>query len=83
MNLRPTEQGNVILGQSGLDVEAGDLAYRVGLPGKGGVGGGSVAIVAGQFAVCVWSAELNAAGNALAGMVALELLSARIGWSVF
>ena len=27
--------------------------------------------------------ELNAAGNSLAGMAALELLSERIGWSVF
>jgi glutaminase len=26
---------------------------------------------------------LNAAGNSLAGMAALEMLSARIGWSVF
>jgi glutaminase len=55
----------------------------VGLPGKSGVGGGIVAIVPGQFTVCVWSPELNAAGNSLAGMAALELLSSRIGWSVF
>jgi glutaminase len=31
----------------------------------------------------VWSPELNVAGNSLAGMAALELLSERIGWSVF
>ncbi|MCE0864764.1 glutaminase, partial [Pseudomonas alloputida] len=59
------------------------MAFRVGLPGKSGVGGGIVAIVPGQFTVCVWSPELNAAGNSLAGMAALELLSSRIGWSVF
>ena len=59
------------------------MAFRVGLPGKSGVGGGIVAIVPGQFTECVWSPELNAAGNSLAGMAALELLSSRIGWSVF
>jgi glutaminase len=47
------------------------------------VGGGIVAVVPGRFSVCVWSPELNAAGNSLAGMAALELLSQRIGWSVF
>ena len=35
-----------------------------------GVGGGIVAVVPGQFTVCVWSPELNAAGNSLAGMAA-------------
>ena len=45
--------------------------------------GGIVAVVPGRFSVCVWSPELNAAGNSLAGMAALELLSERIGWSVF
>ncbi|HAG18605.1 MAG TPA: glutaminase, partial [Pseudomonas sp.] len=53
------------------------------LPGKSGVGGGIVAVVPGRFTVCVWSPELNAAGNSLIGMAALEALSQRIGWSVF
>jgi glutaminase len=80
---RQTQQVNSIMATSGLYDEAGNFAYRVGLPGKSGVGGGIVAIVPGQFTVCVWSPELNAAGNSLAGMAALELLSSRIGWSVF
>jgi len=45
--------------------------------------GGIVAVVPGRFTVCVWSPELNAAGNSLIGMAALEALSQRIGWSVF
>jgi glutaminase len=80
---RQAQQVNSIMATSGLYDEAGNFAYRVGLPGKSGVGGGIVAIVPGQFTVCVWSPELNAAGNSLAGMAALELLSSRIGWSVF
>ncbi|NRO99644.1 glutaminase, partial [Paraburkholderia sp. NMBU_R16] len=34
---------------------AGDFVYRVGLPAKSGVGGGIVAVLPGEMAVCVWS----------------------------
>ncbi|CAA9524450.1 MAG: Glutaminase [uncultured Sphingomonadaceae bacterium] len=62
---------------------SGDFAFRVGLPGKSGVGGGIVAVVPGQGAVCVWSPGLNAFGTSLAGAVALEKFVERTGWSVF
>ncbi|BFM49566.1 glutaminase B [Marinomonas sp. THO17] len=80
---RETTQINGLLATSGLYDEAGNFAYRVGLPGKSGVGGGIIAIVPNQFSVCVWSPELNSSGNSLAGMAALEALSESIGWSVF
>ena len=80
---RKSKQVNTIMATSGLYDEAGNFAYRVGLPGKSGVGGGIVAVVPGRFTVCVWSPELNAAGNSLIGMAALEALSQRIGWSIF
>lgn len=83
LSARQTQQVNAIMATSGLYDEAGNFAYRVGLPGKSGVGGGIVAVVPGRFSVCVWSPELNASGNSLAGLAALELLSERIGWSVF
>ena len=35
----------------------GDFAYRVGLPGKSGVGGGILAVMPDYFSVCVWSPE--------------------------
>jgi glutaminase len=41
------------------------LARR--LPAKSGVGGGIVAIVPQEMAIAVWSPELDAAGNSLAG----------------
>jgi glutaminase len=62
---------------------SGDFAFRIGLPGKSGVGGGILAIVPGIGAVCVWSPGLNAAGTSLAGAVALEKLVERTGWSIF
>ncbi|HSX89280.1 MAG TPA: glutaminase B, partial [Pseudomonas sp.] len=41
---RQTKQVNAIMATSGLYDEAGNFAYRVGLPGKSGVGGGIVAV---------------------------------------
>lgn len=51
---------------------AGDFAYRVGLPGKSGVGGGILAIVPGRASIAVWSPGLNDFGNSLVGTMALE-----------
>ena len=62
---------------------SGDFAYRVGLPGKSGVGGGILAIVPGQASIAVWSPGLDAAGNSHLGSLALEDLSRRLGWSIF
>ncbi|MCB0077430.1 MAG: glutaminase [Anaerolineales bacterium] len=61
----------------------GDFAYRVGLPGKSGVGGGIVAVMPEEFAVCVWSPALNESGNSLAGTRALELFTTLTGISIF
>ncbi|MGR0279442.1 glutaminase B [Marinomonas dokdonensis] len=83
LSARETTQINGLLATSGLYDEAGNFAYRVGLPGKSGVGGGIIAIVPNRYSICVWSPELNKAGNSLAGMAALEALSADQGWSVF
>ena len=62
---------------------SGDFAYRVGLPGKSGVGGGIMVIVPGRAAIAVWSPGLNAQGNSKLGTEAIEMLARRTGWSVF
>lgn len=80
---RTTKQVNALLATCGLYDEAGDFAYRVGMPGKSGVGGGIMALIPGELTVCVWSPELNKAGNSLAGTAALELLAERLGRSIF
>lgn len=67
----------------GLYNEAGDFAYRVGLPGKSGVGGGIVAIIPKKLSICVWSPALNAFGNSLAGIEALERFTTYTKVSVF
>jgi glutaminase len=62
---------------------SGEFAYRVGLPGKSGVGGGILAIAPGKASIAVWSPGLDAQGNSLLGQLALEALSKRLGWSIF
>lgn len=62
---------------------SGEFAYRVGLPGKSGVGGGILAIAPGQASIAVWSPGLDANGNSHLGRIALEALTKRLGWSIF
>jgi glutaminase len=62
---------------------SGEFAYRVGLPGKSGVGGGVLAIAPGKASIAVWAPGLDSNGNSLLGRVALEALTKRMGWSVF
>lgn len=62
---------------------SGEFAYRVGLPGKSGVGGGILAIAPGKASIAVWSPGLDTIGNSKLGTLALEMLVQRTGWSIF
>lgn len=62
---------------------SGEFAYRVGLPGKSGVGGGILVIAPGKAAIAVWSPGLNGNGNSKLGAEAVEALARATGWSVF
>lgn len=62
---------------------SGDFAFRVGLPGKSGVGGGILMIAPGRASVAIWSPGLNAYGNSRIGTLAAERLAHKMGWSVF
>ncbi len=62
---------------------SGEFAYRVGLPGKSGVGGGILAVAPGKASIAVWSPGLDASGNSHLGRIALEALTRRMRWSIF
>jgi glutaminase len=74
---------NAIMQTCGFYDEAGEYTFKVGLPGKSGIGGGIVAIHPGNYAVAVWSPKLNAKGNSVKGMQLLELLTTKTGLSIF
>jgi glutaminase len=78
-----TKRINSLMLTCGLYDAVGDFAYRVGIPGKSGVGGGIAAVIPGRLAACVHSPGLDASGNSLAGTRALELFTARTGISIF
>ncbi|MFI9205084.1 glutaminase [Streptomyces sp. NPDC053048] len=80
---REAKQINAVMLTCGTYDAAGDFAYRVGLPGKSGVGGGIVAVIPGRCTLCVWSPGLDARGNSVAGVAALDHFTTLTGWSVF
>ncbi len=74
---------NAIMLTCGVYDAAGVFAYRVGLPGKSGVGGGIAAVIPNELAIAVWSPPLDEFGNSLIGCKALELFTTMTGRSIF
>jgi glutaminase len=83
LTISQTKRLNALMQTCGFYDEAGEFTFRVGLPGKSGVGGGIVAILPKQYSVAVWSPGLNAKGNSAAGIQLLELLTTKTGTSIF
>ncbi|GMT99092.1 glutaminase [Corallococcus caeni] len=77
------KQVNAVMLTCGTYDAAGEFAYRVGLPGKSGVGGGIIAVIPNRCALCVWSPGLDARGNSVAGVEALDRFTTLTGLSIF
>lgn len=75
---RNAQRIRAVMRTCGMYDQSGEFAFRVGLPGKSGVGGGVVVVQPGQFAACAWSPPLDRFGNSLAGQVALERLAGEL-----
>ncbi|HRH35229.1 MAG TPA: glutaminase [Catalimonadaceae bacterium] len=78
-----TKRLNAVMLTCGFYDEAGEFSYKVGLPGKSGVGGGIVALHPKNYVVATWSPRLNEKGNSVMGMKSLELLTTKTGMSIF
>ncbi|MFK8057124.1 MAG: glutaminase [Saprospiraceae bacterium] len=80
---RTTRRINAIMQTCGFYDEAGEFAFRVGLPGKSGVGGGIAAVHPGEYSIAVWSPRLGKKFNSYAGMRFLESWTTYAEDSVF
>ena len=78
-----TKRINAVMQLCGFYDEAGEFAFRVGLPGKSGVGGGIIALHPGLYTIAVWSPPLNNKGNSSKGIKALEALTTMTEQSIF
>lgn len=74
---------NALMQMCGFYDQAGEFTFKVGLPGKSGVGGGVTAIFPNNYTVAVWSPKLNKKGNSVYGLETLERLTTITEASIF
>jgi glutaminase len=83
LSMSQAKRVNAIMQTCGFYDESGEFAFKVGLPGKSGVGGGIIAIHPDKYCIAVWSPPLNEKGNSYRGMRFLELFTTRTESSIF
>lgn len=83
LSVSRTKRVNALMQTCGFYDEAGEFTFKVGLPGKSGVGGGIVALHPEKYAIAVWSPRLNKKGNSYKGMLFLEEFTTKTRSSIF
>ncbi len=78
-----TKRANALMQSCGFYDESGEFTFKVGLPGKSGIGGGIVAIHPLRYCITVWSPPLNPKGNSYKGMLFLEEFTTSTELSIF
>lgn len=83
LNKSQTKRINALMQTCGFYDESGEFAFKVGLPGKSGVGGGIIAIHPHKYTIAVWSPKLNEKGNSYKAMRFLEQFTTKTQSSIF
>jgi glutaminase len=83
LNMSQAKRVNAVMQTCGFYDESGEFAFKVGLPGKSGVGGGIIAVHPDKYCIAVWSPKLNEKGNSYRGMNFLELFTTSTQSSIF
>lgn len=83
LSLSFSKRINATMQLCGLYDEAGQFAFKVGLPGKSGVGGGIVAVHPDLYCITTWSPKLNKKGNSFIGLKILESFTSITEASIF
>src|SRR6201995_1089159 len=68
---------------AGLYDGSGGWAWRVGLPGESGVGGGIVAVVPGKGAIAVFAPPLDEAGNSVKAQKVIEYVARKLNYNLY
>ena len=68
---------------TGLYNESGTYSVRIGVPTKSGVGGGLVSAAPNHYGIGIFSPALDHAGNSVAGLALLELISKKLKLDIF